>query len=228
MEPIARFAAVMSQPVPTLDEALFTVAAALRPELDVLEQLTRLDDLAAACPSPTVEGVMRWLFRGPHAFMGDRTTYDDPQNSLLHCVLDRRRGLPISLSVLAIEVGRRVGVELVGVGMPAHFLVAEPEPNTLTPSRWFDCFDGGRALDIDGCRSLYHRVSGGDQRFESHWLSATPHRHIVVRVLTNLKAAAQRRGDLGMLTTVMRLRLVVPELAATETDELARLMAPFN
>lgn len=228
MEPIDRFAAVMSQQVPTLDEALFTVAWALRPEVDVLDQLTRLDDLAASCPSPTVDGVLRWLFRGPQPFMGDRTSYDDPANSLLHRVLDRRRGLPISLSVLAIEVGRRVGVELVGVGMPAHFLVGEPHPNTMTPLRWFDCFDGGRVLDAEACRSLYRQMSGGDQRFDMRWLSATPNRHIVVRVLTNLKAAAQRRGDTEMLRTVMRLRVVLPELAVAEGDELQRLMAPFN
>lgn len=228
MEPTARFADVMAQPVPMLDEALLAVAAAVEPELDVLEQLTRLDDLAGACPSPTVDGVMRWLFRGPQAFMGDRASYDDPRNSLLNRVLDRRRGLPISLSVLAIEVARRVGVELVGVGMPAHFLVGEPQPNTMAPRRWFDCFDGGRVLDTEACRALYRQMSGGDQRFDVRWLSATPNRHIVVRVLTNLKASAQRRGDAEMLRTVMRLRMVLPELAATERNELARLMAPFN
>lgn len=218
----------MALPSPALDEALMCIASALVPGVDVLEELTRLDVIAADCPTPTVDGVLRFLFEGPEPFVGDETTYADPQNSLLPRVLDRRRGIPITLSVLAIEVARRVGVDLVGVGMPAHFLVGEPSTPTGMPLRWFDCFHGARALDVDGCRALYRRVSGGDEHFDPQWLLPTPNRHIVIRVLTNLKASAQRRGDVSMLRIVTRLRVVLPELALTENDELTRLMAPFN
>lgn len=228
VEPISRFADVMAQPSPALDEASMCIAAALIPGVDVLEELTRLDVLAADCPSPTVEGVLRFLFGGSQPFVGDDVTYADPHNSFLPRVLDRRRGIPITLSVLAIEVARRLGVDLVGVGMPAHFLVGEPSSPTGMPLRWFDCFHGARALDVDDCRALYRRVSGGDERFDPQWLLPTPNRHIVIRMLTNLKASAQRRGDVSMQRTVMRLRVVLPELALTEDDELARLMAPFN
>jgi len=228
VEPVSAFAEVMRQPVPALDDALFTIAAVLRPPLDVIEQLTRLDMLAADCPTPTADGVMRFLFRGDDAFQGDTSTYTDPQNSLLNRVLDRRRGIPITLSVVAMEVARRVGVTLVGVGMPAHFLVGETSHPLEQPQRWFDCFAGGRALDKQGCQDLYQQVSGGDTRFDTQWLAAVPPRQIVVRVLNNLKASAQRRNDVALLRGVMRLRAVLPELALAEHDELARLMAPFN
>lgn len=218
----------MRRPVPPLDEALFTIAAVLRPPVDVIEQLARLDALAAGCPTPTAESVMTFLFQGDGAFAGDTSSYTDPQNSLLNRVLDRRQGIPITLSVLAMEVARRIGVTLVGVGMPAHFLVGEALQPYGQPQRWFDCFSGGVSLDSEGCRTLYQRASGGDTRFDTQWLVAVPARHIVVRVLTNLKAAAQRRNDIALLRSVMRLRAVLPELALAEHDEMARLMAPFN
>lgn len=218
----------MGRPAPALDEALFLIAAAVHPPLDLIGQLARLDELAAHCATPTPEGVMRHLFRGDEAFLGDRRTYTDPQNSLLDRVLDRRRGIPITLACLAIEVGRRIGVTLMGVGMPAHFLVADVDPSTSNPRRWFDCFDGGRPLSVDGCRDLYQRVSGGDTSFDGQWLQPVDTRQIVIRVLTNLKASAHRRGDTELLRTVMRLRHTLAELALAEHDEMARLMAPFN
>lgn len=211
-----------------MDEAVLLVACSVRPALDLIEQLSRLDELAAGCPFPTADGVMRALFQGPDAFRGDREHYGDPQNSFLDRVIERRCGIPITLSIVAIEVGRRLGVDLAGVGMPAHFLAAQVDPGSGHPQRWFDCFDGGRVLDEAGCRALYRQVSGGDERFDPAWLLPVSTRHIVIRVLTNLKAAAQRRGDLALLRTVMRLRLTLPELALAEGDEMARLMAPFN
>jgi regulator of sirC expression with transglutaminase-like and TPR domain len=228
VEPVRQFADVMNQAVPALDEALAYIAAALEPGIDVIEVLSQLDDLAASCPSPTVDGVMRHLFQGPDAFRGDVVDYDDPSNSLLHRVVERRRGLPITLSVVAIEVARRLGVPLVGVGMPSHFLVGEPDALGALPLRWFDCFEGAPSLDIDGCRALYHRVSGGDARFDLGWLAPTSNRFIVLRVLTNLKGVAQRRGLVSMLRTVLQLRAHLPEVAQAERVELMRLMAPFN
>jgi len=218
----------MRRPDTSLDEALLTIAAAVRGPLDLIEQLARLDELAATCPSPTVEGVVRHLFRGPDAFLGDRTTYDDPENSLLDRVLDRRRGMPITLASVAIEVARRLGVPLVGVGLPAHFLVAEVDPSSMRPLRWFDCFDAGAALDERACEALYRRIGGDGRRFDASWLLPVTTRQIVVRVLNNLKASAQRRGDLRLLHRVMYLRMGLAELALAEHDEMARLMAPYN
>src|SRR3546814_4479768 len=86
----------------------------------------RLDALAAGVAEPTVEALTAHLF-GVEAFAGDTDSYFDPRNSLLSDVLDRRLGIPITLAVVAIEVGRRCGVPLVGIGMPGHFLVRSEE-----------------------------------------------------------------------------------------------------
>ncbi len=108
-----------------LDHAALLLAAHAEPGLDVGAQLDRIDDLAARCPAPTLDGVRGLLFEDM-GFSGDTEYYSDPRNSLLDQVLDRRLGIPISLSVLMMEVGRRVGVPLEGVAMPGHFLVRQP------------------------------------------------------------------------------------------------------
>ena len=98
------------------------LSKALQPELDVLGVMTELDVLAADCPTPTRDGVMRFV-RDDAGFTGDQTDYHHWQNSCLDHVIDRRRGMPITLAVVAIEVARRVGVRLAGICLPGHFLV---------------------------------------------------------------------------------------------------------
>ncbi len=107
-----------------------------------IEWLAALDMLAGECPTPTAVGVARYLFDDGH-FVGNRTAYYDWRNSCLDRVIATRTGIPISLSVLMIEVARRVGVKLVGVGMPTHFLVGVAGD----PEVFFDPFTGGRRLD---------------------------------------------------------------------------------
>ena len=103
---------------------------------------------------PTFDGLRQHLF-GDLGFTGDRDTYHDPRNSLLPDVLDRRLGIPITLAVLAIEVGRRCGVALVGVGMPGHFVAR----SAAEPHRYLDAFDGGRELDREGCRAVLQELA---------------------------------------------------------------------
>ena len=105
-----------------LDEASLVLSSALQPALDEMDCLVALDLLAGECPTPTADGVAKHLF-DTLAFTGNRNAYYDWRNSCLDRVVATRVGIPISLSILMIEVARRVGVPLVGVGMPAHFLV---------------------------------------------------------------------------------------------------------
>ena len=107
-----------------LDLGAMLIAAHARRDLDVDEQLTRLDKLAASCGEPTLDGLTRHLFQ-EEELQGDIEEYSHPRNSLLDSVLDRRRGIPITLSVVVLEVGRRLGVPLEGIGMPGHFLVRD-------------------------------------------------------------------------------------------------------
>ncbi len=230
MDPTERFAELMEDPLtaPPLDEAAFLIAAAQRPRFDLIGQLARLDEIAASTPSPTIDGLIRRLFWGETALRGNEADYYDPENSLLDAVLDRQLGLPITLSVVVIEVGRRIGLRFGGVGMPAHFLVRALDPPADGGPEFIDAFGGGRRLTPAGCRELYQTVSGGASEWDDRWLEPIDHRSIVIRMLNNLKAAYARRNDLGGLLRVVRLRLAVPELAAVESDEYRRLLARLN
>lgn len=221
----ARFAEIMrggSDRFP-LDEAALLVSAALRPGLDMVEGMAALDLLADGCQNPTADGVAHHLF-DTERFTGNRGAYYDWQNSCLDRVIAMRRGIPITLSVLMIEVARRVGVQLVGVGMPAHFLVGHADDDDI----FHDAFDHGRRLDRDGARLLFEHVTGGQMAWDERYLDPTPDREIVVRMLNNLKGVFTGRGDALRLAIVMDLRSAVPELAELEAVEIASARAIFN
>jgi regulator of sirC expression with transglutaminase-like and TPR domain len=206
-----------------LDEAALLVAAALRPELDEIEWLAALDRLAGDCPTPTAKGVARYLF-DTLGFTGNESSYYDWQNSCLDRVIATRVGIPITLSVLMIEVARRVGVPLVGVGMPAHFVVGVADD----ADAFYDPFHGPDRLDRSAAVALFHRVTGGGATWNDDFLAATSHRDIVIRMLNNLRAVFVRRSDVVRLGIVMTLRAQVPELAAAEHSEIIAATAPFN
>src|SRR5256885_16075663 len=126
MDPTGRFAELVNglEAALPLDEAGLLIAAHAKPELDVGEQLARFDALADRVGEPTLDGLRRLLFRDL-GFAGNEDDYFDPRNSYLDDVLERRTGIPISLAVVMMEVGRRVGVPLSGVSMPGHFLVPD-------------------------------------------------------------------------------------------------------
>ena len=221
----ARFAEIMQpgRPVVPLDEAALLISTAIQSGLDVAEGLAALDELAKGCSTPTADGVAHHLFADGH-FTGNRRAYYDWRNSCLDWVIATRTGIPISLSVLMIEVARRCGVELYGVGMPAHFLVrvaGEPEA-------FFDPFDGGRRLDRRQARLLFEQVTGAQVAWSERHLDPTPNRDIVIRMLNNLKSVFAGRSDAVRLAIVMDLRSAVPELAQLEATEIATTSAVFN
>lgn len=206
-----------------LDEAALLISAALQPGLDMIEWLAALDVLAGDCPTPTPDGVARFLFDVEH-FVGNRQAYYDWRNSCLDRVIATRTGIPISLSVLMIEVARRVGVRLVGVGMPTHFLVRVADD----PEAFFDPFAGGRRLDRGEARSLFEDLTRGQVRWEEGYLGPTPNRDIVIRMLNNLKSVFAGRSDHVRLGLIMGLRAAVPELAESEAAEITTTSAIFN
>jgi regulator of sirC expression with transglutaminase-like and TPR domain len=220
----ARFGELMTggTDVP-LDEAALTISATLQPGLDLIDWLAALDELAGRCPTPTADGVARFLFDA-EGFVGNRTAYYDWRNSCLDRVIGTRTGIPISLSVLMIEVARRVGVGLVGVGMPTHFLVRD----AVDPDVFFDPFDHGRRLDRAGARDLFENVTRRQVPWDDRFLEPTPRRDVVIRMLNNLKGVFAGRGDHVRLALVMALRAEVPELAETEAAEIAAAAAVFN
>jgi len=161
-------------------------------------------------------------------YRGNTKDYYDPRNSFLAQVLDRKIGIPISLSVLYLEVARRLGLGAAGVGFPGHFLVRVDggiRPLILDP------FGGGAALDRPDLEALLVRASGPDARLEDVSLAATPKRAILVRMLNNLAGIYGRDGDTERSIEVLeRIAVLDPTDArvAAALERLNRLVASLN
>ena len=222
MDATARFAEIIARPaaeVP-LDEALLLVAAHSYPGLDIAAHRARLDRLADWCVAPTLDALVDHLFRDL-GFAGNVLDYADPRNSYVNDVLDRRTGIPITLAVVTMEVGRRLGVPLAGVGMPGHFLVRDK----VDPGVFLDPFARGRVLDAAGCEAAFHRVHGARVPFDPAYLEPVDAHAIVGRVLANLRANFTHRGDREALAWTLRLRTLVPGIPIEERADLASVLA---
>ena len=222
MEATERFAELVGGPAEAvaLDEAALLIAAHAYPDLDVDAELARLDELAETCPAPTLDALVAHLFVDL-GFQGNRCAYYDPRNSYLNDVLARRLGIPISLSVLAIAVGRRLGVPLAPVSMPGHFLVRD----RVDPTVFVDPFAGGTVLDEAGCAARFRAVQGDDAPFDPRYLEPVPAPLVLARMLANLRAIFQADRDRAALTWVLRLRTALPDAGAEDRADLAAVLA---
>jgi regulator of sirC expression with transglutaminase-like and TPR domain len=160
--------------------------------------------------------------------VGNLAEYYDPENSLLTRVLDRHAGIPISLSVIMMEVGRRLGVPIAGIGMPGHFLVGLAPTIGEIPEVFADPFHEGRLLNSDQCQELFHQLAGAHQTFLPGFLAPVHPMAIIERMLNNLKTVYLSRSEYEQLRRIMALRSYFPGLGKSEHDEFLRLMAPLN
>lgn len=224
MDVLARWTEVLEGPEDDLplDEAALLISACAHPGMDVAAQLARIDDLARAVETPTTDGICQALF-GELGFAGDREDYGDPSNSYLDRVIDRRRGIPITLSLLLIEIARRHGIRLDGVGMPGHFLVREPDaPETL-----IDCFDSGRRIDMAGCRRLLAATTGAPA-LTPEMLSSTGKQAILARMLANLDRSFAERHDGASMVWLCELRLRLPSAPLGDRVQLGARLADLG
>jgi regulator of sirC expression with transglutaminase-like and TPR domain len=213
-----RFAALCARPDGVIDllEAALCVAGEEYPGLDVDAYLARFERLARAAGArlagaestpERVDRLNRFLFE-EEGFAGNREQYEDPRNSFLNDVLDRKTGIPITLSLVYMEVGRRIGLDVRGIGFPGHFLVK----SVGAPEIVIDAFHG-RVLSLDDCQALLIGILGRHVALEPgvHLRAATP-REILVRLLSNLKRIYLRREDLGRaLACCDRILLLAPD-----------------
>ncbi len=180
--------------------------------------MAALDAMARGIDGNSPSAVVRHVFDGL-GFLGNTTRYYDPSNSLIHKVLSRRIGNPLSLAIVAAELSRRVDGTLTVVGFPGHVLIGDDEH----PSRWFDPFLGGAALDLAGCRSLLARMRPGEAFHPSMVRPATVV-EVARRILNNLEVAYRRTGDVSRLIAVLELRLGLPTAGHGERRQLAHTL----
>jgi regulator of sirC expression with transglutaminase-like and TPR domain len=217
----ASFAELAARPDPPLDELALAMAAEFRTVdrpaarwlLDALgAELT--EDLGRTDRSPEAEAAAcAELLGRRHGFAGDREKYDDPRNSMLDVVLERRRGLPILLSAVYVEVARRAEVPLVGVGLPGHFVVGH---FGATPPLLLDPFGGGGPVEGTPPAALV-------RPWRAH--------EIALRMLNNLVGSFQRRGDIAAAIRAATLRLELPaeeRLRDALETELRAMRARLN
>jgi regulator of sirC expression with transglutaminase-like and TPR domain len=206
MDAIATFSSLVSQPEEDIDLAssALAIAQAADPDLDPDVWISALQDFAVGIDS--LHELSRRLFH-ELGFRGDTDAYNDPQNSFLNRVIERRLGIPITLSVVMIEVGRRAGIHLEGIGMPGHFLLRSP-----AEGRYIDAFGGGELLDRAGCEERFRRASGAGEEVEfgDHLLPVASNRQILYRMLNNLQQIYRANGMGRELEWVMRMKLSIP------------------
>jgi regulator of sirC expression with transglutaminase-like and TPR domain len=155
-------------------------------------------------------------------FRGNRRRYDDPRNSFLNEVLDRRTGIPISLAVVYLEVARRAGLSVSGVNFPGHFLLRAGLGNTSVTSNAreqfaiIDPFHGGARLSEADCRELLRQHVGDEAAFDHRLLEPASRRDIIVRMLVNLKRLYVRMRSFPQARFISDLLVTVDPSAYTE------------
>lgn len=169
-----------------LAEACLLLGTFVDPNLDGFDYLGRLDRMAADVNGSTHLAIRR-IVSIREGIGGNTDDYDKIDNCFLHKVLDSRRGLPIIVSAIWIEVGRRAGIEMEGVSLPGHFLV-------FAGGQLVDPFHFGEAIGADEAAGLVADSMGGQPRLEPAWLTPVGTSVIINRILTNL---SERYGALG-------------------------------
>jgi regulator of sirC expression with transglutaminase-like and TPR domain len=233
---VQSFASVALSPDPDLAVAALMIARIEYPTLDASVYLERLDELGrnaasrvatatrinqewAAQPGPlaSVVALNQYLF-SEEGFVGNQMQYEDPRNSFLNEVLDRRTGIPITLALVYMEVARRAGVLVEGINFPGHFLVRAPAPRDHlddSSDLIIDAFHGGALLSEDACRELLRRHAAEGTVDTSRLTQATKPQ-ILVRMLTNLKRTYMKMRSFPQARDVTHLLLAVNPAAINE------------
>ncbi len=222
----ADFVRVVSRPDEALElaRAALLVAAESDLEVDVDGELRQLESWAAELNSrltPDLNNLqklarLRAFVFEDLGFRGDRRDYYSPSNSLLHQVMKRRLGIPLTLAIVFMELGWRIGIPFEGVGFPGHFLVRLPgEPRDLL----LDPYKRGMTVHEEDCKQMLLEATGGRMPFDPQLTASVGKRDMIVRLLHNLKGAYLRAGeDEQALAAVERLLLLKPDDAEEIRD----------
>ncbi|OGK84053.1 MAG: hypothetical protein A2X52_08400 [Candidatus Rokubacteria bacterium GWC2_70_16] len=232
--PLRQWAAEVERPEQEIDlaRAALVLARMEYADLDIGAYLGRLGELAAraeaGCRKCTdlnlLHCVREYLF-AEVGFAGNRDAYSDPRNSFLNDVLDRRLGIPITLSLLLIEVGRQLGLPMEGIGLPGHFVagVRLGEEQLL-----LDPFNGGAILTPDACADLVARALGRRVRLTDADFAPVTKRQLLARMLRNLKAIYWQRGEWDKAVQTVDRLLVLEPAAGGEWRDRGNALASLG
>jgi regulator of sirC expression with transglutaminase-like and TPR domain len=239
-EDLVLFAHLVRKPDSELDleRSALLIAETEYPGLDIARFVARLDELGdearlrllavgirpgRAPVSAALTTILQLLYT-ELGFQGNVSDYYDPRNSFLNEVIERRKGIPLTLALVLMGVARRVGVNLDGVSFPGHFLVRAVSENG--ESLFIDPFVG-RVLAREDLQGLWEQASGHPGSIDDRALAPAGRRQILVRMLNNLRCIYEVRGDGRRLCQVLaRLAIVNPSADAERTLEHAQRTPP--
>jgi len=228
-EPAQRWGRIAGLPEENINlaEAALVIAACEYPALEVDVYLERIENMAGSLrrrlrpdigTAESIIALNHYLFE-ELGFTGNAAEYDDPRNSFLNDVIDRRVGIPITLSLVYLEIGRRIGLALHGVSFPAHFLV---KCVTRDGAIVLDPFAHGASLSLGALRQRVKSLQGGVDPapgIVKSMLAAAGNREILARMLRNLKGIYLHRKELAKaLATAERILVLSPEAAEEFRD----------
>ncbi len=227
----------------SLAPSALAIARIEYPRLDVEAYLAKLDAMGElvrvaiqrrtertgdSSPLGCIKAVNECLFDELH-FVGNREKYEDPRNSCLNEVLDRRTGIPITLCIVYMEVARRAGLRIDGVNFPGHFLVRCPELGGRGHGGLIiDPFHAGALLSEHDCRLLLQRQVGSEVAFSKSLLAPTTRQQIIVRMLINLKRIYVHMRSFPQARDVTELLLVMTPSALSELRDRGLLAYHLN
>lgn len=237
---VRRFTEAAASPDPDLAAPALLIARLGYPHLDPDPYLACLASMGAAAAERlaavsevgsrgAIDTLNRFLF-DDEGFSGNTGDYDDPRNSFLNQVLDRRTGIPITLAVVYIEVARRAGIRVDGVNFPGHFLLRFPPGPEADPRSavFVDPFHGGSVLSEDDCRALLLRHAGDRVEFDPRLLVPATKQQILVRMLGNLKRLYVRMRSFPQGRAITDLLLAIDPSALHELRDRGLLSYHVN
>lgn len=201
-----------------LAKAALYIAQEEYPDLDPIEYLNALDTMASEVqerlpaqryPLRIIQSINQYLYNDL-GFTGNTADYYNPHNSFLNQVIDRRSGIPLTLSLVYLEVARRIDFPMVGVGIPGHFLI---RPEFEDVGIFVDAFDGGNVLFPEDCQERLTQIYRQPVELKPEFLAPVTPRQLLLRMLTNLKFIYLHREEWELaLAAVERILLLFPDV----------------
>lgn len=216
-----------------LIRAALMIARTDYPDLDIEAYAGRIEELARRVaaqapdlhPQRTLAALKQVLFEEVQ-LRGNREDYYDPRNSFLNDVLDRGLGIPITLSIVYMEVARRVGLHLFGVGLPGHFLLKRY--NEEGQEMLIDCFNRGDVVSRQDCQSKLDEIYSGEMKMRPEFLHPISRRQILMRMLNNLKTVYLSTRNFRKALAIADLILVIYPRSAEDVKQRALLRYSMN